>query len=73
MRKNMSTQKKSVIARLFSAVRDAWRSYSRAVDMAYSRGHLHENNWDASLCTQGGSIPAPTKKRAIKADAFDHY
>jgi len=73
MRKNTITQRKSVVTRLFSAIGSAWRSYSRAVDMAYSRGHLHEKNWDANLCTQGGSIPAPTKKRAIKADAFDHY
>lgn len=61
----------SMLGRLVKGIKNGWRSYSKAVDIAYSRGLIHHH---PELCTGNNQeITSQLKRRSIKAAAFDEY
>lgn len=71
---NTSKTHLNLFRRLIKSIKDGWRSYSKAVDMAYNRGHIHEDKMNPELCTGNNhNISAKAKSRPIKAAAFDDY
>ena len=73
---NTTTNKEhaTLVAKMINGIKGAWRSYSKAVDMAYNRGHVNGDEMNTELCMGGGgNIAAKKNGRPIKASAFDDH
>ncbi len=71
MKDQTTTNRQNVFSRVIKGIKNGWQSYSKAIDIAYSRGMIHHH---PELCTGNNQNIAPkTNSRAFKASAFDDY